>query len=108
MSDFRASAKIAALRAKVAAIESGGRAGCGVLPFGTASIDDRLPGGGLPLGRWHEIAGPGLEAETAAAPAAFAALRPRPLAKTGEAVWVLRATTSGRPAWPASASRRSG
>src|SRR5436190_14453313 len=90
MSDFRASAKIAALRAKVAAIESGGRAGCGVLPFGTPSLDERLPGGGLPLGRWHEIVSPGLETETAAAPAAFAALMAAPLAKAGEAVWVLR------------------
>ena len=90
MSDFRASAKIAALRAKVAAIESGGRAGCGVLPFGTENIDGRLPGGGLPLGRWHEIVSPGLETETAAAPAAFAALMAAPLAKAGEAVWVLR------------------
>ena len=90
MSDFRASAKIAALRAKVAAIESGGRAGCGVLPFGDAALDGRLPGGGLPLGRWHEIVSPGLETETAAAPAAFAALMAAPLARTGEAVWVLR------------------
>jgi protein ImuA len=90
MSDFRASAKIAALRAKVAAIESGGRAGCGVLPFGMQSLDARLPGGGLPLGRWHEIVSPGLETETAAAPAAFAALMAAPLAKAGEAVWVLR------------------
>jgi protein ImuA len=90
MSDFRARAKIAALRAKVAVIESGGRTGGGVLPFGMESLDARLPGGGLPLGRWHEIVSPGLETETAAAPAAFAALMAAPLAKTGEAVWVLR------------------
>ena len=62
MSDFRgSSAKIAALRAKVAAIESGGQADAGVLPFGDVGLDDRLPGGGLPLGRWHEIVSPGLE-----------------------------------------------
>src|ERR1043165_4974158 len=85
MSDFRASAKIAALKAKVAAIESGGRAGFGVLPFGDAAVDSRLPGGGLPLGRWHEIVSRGLETETAAAPAAFAALMAAPLAKSGEA-----------------------
>ena len=90
MSDFRASAKIAALRAKVAALESGGREDAGVLPFGDAALDGRLPGGGLALGRWHEIVSPGLETETAAAPAAFAALMAAPLAKAGEAVWVLR------------------
>lgn len=84
MSDFRA------IRAKIAALESGTRAQAGVLPFGDASLDERLPGGGLPLGRWHEIVGAGLEAETSAAPAAFAALMARPLARRGEAVWVLR------------------
>ncbi|WP_293677525.1 protein imuA [uncultured Phenylobacterium sp.] len=84
MSDFRA------IRAKIAAMESAGRPDVGVLSFGEAALDDRLPGGGLPLGRWHEIVGLGLEAETAAAPAAFAALTAAPLAKTGEAVWVLR------------------
>ncbi|HEX7945617.1 MAG TPA: hypothetical protein VF495_13175 [Phenylobacterium sp.] len=91
MSDFRGSSqRLAALRAKVAAIETGGRADVGVLAFGEAALDERLPGGGLPLGRWHEIVSPGLETETAAAPAAFAALMATPLAKAGEAVWVLR------------------
>ncbi|HEX7884886.1 MAG TPA: protein imuA [Phenylobacterium sp.] len=89
MSDFRAM-RIAALAAKIVAIESGGRADVGVLPFGEDGVDARLPGGGLPLGRWHEIVGRGLEAETSAAPAAFAALVAAPLARKGEAVWVLR------------------
>jgi protein ImuA len=89
MSDFRARG-FAALKAKIAAIEAGGRADSGVLPLGDPRVDDCLPGGGLPLGRWHEIVSPGLETETAAAPAAFAALMAAPLAKTGEAVWVLR------------------
>ena len=84
MSDFRA------LRAKIAALESGGRVARGVLAFGEPSLDARLPGGGLPLGRWHEIVGAGLEAETSAAPAAFAALMAAPLARRGEAVWVMR------------------
>jgi len=84
MSDFRA------IRAKIAALESGTRAQAGVLPFGEVSLDERLPGGGLPLGRWHEIVGAGLETEISAAPAAFAALMARPLACRGEAVWVLR------------------
>ena len=89
MSDFRAG-RLAAMRAKIAAIETGGRADSGVLPFGDPRIDDCLPGGGLPLGRWHEIVGPGMEVETAAAPAAFTALLAAPLARLGETVWVLR------------------
>ena len=84
MSDFRA------IRAKIAAMESAERAHAGVLAFGNGAMDDRLPGGGLPLGRWHEIAGAGLEAEVSAAPAAFAALTAAPLAQRGQAVWVLR------------------
>jgi len=89
MSDFRAR-RLAALAAKIAALETGGRANCGVLPFGEASLDGRLPGGGLPLGRWHELTADGLEVETAAAPAAFAALMAAPLAGRGEVVWVMR------------------
>ncbi|HEY0646827.1 MAG TPA: protein imuA, partial [Phenylobacterium sp.] len=69
MSDFRAM-----LAAKIAAIESGGRPDAGVLPFGDERLDGRLAGGGLPLGRWHEIVGAGLEVETSAAPGAYAAL----------------------------------
>lgn len=89
MSDFRGKG-LAALRAEIAALERGGRAACGVLPFGDPAVDAHLPGGGLPLGRWHEIVGEALEAETGAAPAAFAALVAAPLAARGEAVWVFR------------------
>jgi protein ImuA len=89
MSDFRGKA-LAALRAEIAALEAGGRADSGVLPFGAPAVDDLLPGGGLPLGRWHEVTGGGLEVETGAAPAAFAALMAAPLAGRGEAVWVFR------------------
>lgn len=89
MSDFRVR-RLAALKAKVAALETGGRADSGVLPFGAAAVDARLPGGGLPLGRWHEVTAAGLETETGAAPAAFAALMAAPLAARGEAVWVFR------------------
>jgi protein ImuA len=89
MSDFRARG-LATLRAKIAAIEAGGRADSAFLPFGDQRIDARLPGGGLPLGRWHEVGGAGMEAETAAAPAAFTALMAAPLARRGEVVWVLR------------------
>ena len=89
MSDFR-SRGLAVLKAKIAAVEAGGRGDCGVLPFGDGRIDGCLPGGGLPLGRWHEIGGAGLEVETAAAPTAFTALLATPLAKRGEVVWVQR------------------
>ena len=89
MSDFR-SAGLAALKAKIAAIEAGGRPDSASLPFGDGRIDQALPGGGLPLGQWHEIGGEGLEVETAAAPAAFTALMAAPLASRGEVVWVLR------------------
>ena len=89
MSDVRRQ-QLEAVRARIAAIEAGGRARAGVLALGAPQIDRALPGGGLPLGRWHEVAGQGLEAETCAAPAAFAALMAAPLARQGEAVWVLR------------------
>ncbi len=94
MSDFRGphlrEGRLAAARAKIAAIEAGGRGDSESLPFGDARIDDCLRGGGLPLGCWHEICGAGMEVETAAAPAAFTALLATPLAKRGEVVWVLR------------------
>lgn len=84
------SARLAAMRAKIAALEAGTRAPARVLPFHDSRIDDCLPGGGLTLGRWHEFVGEGLEVETAVAPAAVAALMARPLAARGAALWVFR------------------
>lgn len=84
-----AAGRLAAVRAKVAALEAGGRAESGRLAFGAYEVDAAL-GGGLPLGRWHEVVGEGLETETGAAPAAFTALMAAPLARLGWAVWVLR------------------
>jgi protein ImuA len=84
------SGELAALKAKIAALEAGGRSDSESLPFGAPPIDGCLPGGGLPLGRWHELVAGGMEAETAAAPAAVAALMASPLARRGEAVWVMR------------------
>ncbi|MGA0606265.1 ImuA family protein [Phenylobacterium sp. VNQ135] len=89
MSDFRGK-QLAALQAKIAALETSGRPDVGCLPFGAPEIDQALPGGGLPLGRWHEVTGHGMEAETSAAPAAFTALVASPLARRGEAVWIMR------------------
>lgn len=80
--------RLAALRARVAALESSGPA-LGVLPFGDARVDGRFAGGGLPLGRWHELSGAGMEAETCAAPAAFAA-RLAARAGRGTVVWAAR------------------
>src|SRR5437868_6219867 len=48
-------AKLEAVRARIAALETG--ADHGVLPFGDARLDRAFPGGGLPLGRWHEAGG---------------------------------------------------
>ncbi|MBS0331430.1 MAG: protein imuA, partial [Proteobacteria bacterium] len=94
MSEVRGSSprnsRLDALRARIAALETGARPDVGALPFGDARIDRCLPGGGLPLGRWHEVCAEGLETELCAAPAAFTALSAAPLALRGEAVWVLR------------------
>lgn len=88
------SVRLAAMRAQIAALEAGTRTPTSVLPFHDPRIDACLPGGGLALGRWHEFVGAGLEIETAAAPAAVAALLARPLvsreAGRGAALWVFR------------------
>ncbi|MDP2213363.1 ImuA family protein [Phenylobacterium sp.] len=80
-----------AVRAKIAALETGGRGESESLPFGDPRIDRCFPGGrGLPLRRWHEVGGEGMETETAAAPAAFAALMALPLLRKRPAVWITR------------------
>jgi protein ImuA len=81
-------ARLMAVRKQLAAREGA----AGVLPFGDAAVDSHLPGGGLPLGRWHEAAGEGMEIETAAAAAAFVAALAAPLAERGAVVWVMRRT----------------
>ena len=83
-------ARLAAVRAKVATLEAGGAPVQAALPFGDVRLDGMFPAGGLPLGCWHEVAGQGLEIETAAAPAAFVAALARPLAARGAVVWVMR------------------
>lgn len=82
--------RLAAVRAKVAALEAGGAPAQGALSFGDDRLDGMFPAGGLPLGCWHEVAGEGLEIETAAAPGAFVAALARPLAARGAVVWVMR------------------
>jgi protein ImuA len=83
-------ARLAAVRGQVAALEAGTRTPSTVLPFGDPRVDDCLPGGGLPLGRWHELTGDGMEVETAATTAGFAALLARPLTAQGAVIWVMR------------------
>ena len=83
-------ARLREARGKIAAIEDRAAAGHAVLPFGDPRLDLQLPGGGLPLGRWHEAVGEGLEVETAAATAAFVAALAAPLAARGAVVWVMR------------------
>jgi protein ImuA len=67
--------RVEELRQQIACIERGGerRTGDAVLPFGLAEIDQRLPGGGLPLGVLHEVSGVGSDEEDGSAPAAFIA-----------------------------------
>jgi protein ImuA len=72
MPDPRATA-LSSLRAQVSQIESGERQAYGVLPFGVAAMDGRLPGGGLALGALHEVAGGGPGAVDGASAALFAA-----------------------------------
>ena len=79
-----------ALKAKIAGLEAGPAANAPVRPFGDADLDGVFPAGGLPLGRWHEIVGDGLEIETAAVAAAFTAALVQPLAEAGTVVWILR------------------
>ena len=61
------------LRARIAAIEVSSHVRRGVLPFGVAAIDARLPDGGLALGALHEVAGGADGAVDGAAAALFAA-----------------------------------
>jgi protein ImuA len=85
-----AEARLEILRAKLALIEGARAPSARVLPFGDPRLDDVLPGGGLPLGRWHEAAGEGLELETATAAGAFVTTLAAPLAEHGAVVWVMR------------------
>lgn len=67
-----------------------------VLPFGVATIDRRLPGGGLGLGCLHEIAGGGNGTVDGAAAALFAA---GIAARTkGKVLWIVTRTDLFAPA----------
>ena len=85
-------ADLAALRARLRQLESGGRA-LRVLPLGAPLLDDHLPGGGLALGALHEIEGVRAEWDDAVA-AAFCLALAAPLAVVGAGpvLWVARQT----------------
>ncbi|MBB5261779.1 ImuA family protein [Rhizobium leguminosarum] len=61
------------LREQIAHLESASQRKRGVLPFGVAQIDGRLPGGGLAYGALHECAGGGAGTVDGAAAALFVA-----------------------------------
>ena len=84
---------LAALRVRLAAVAMpAGRHGA--VAFGDPRVDAHLPPGGLALGALHEVMAEGIEAETGALSAAFAAaLLARLLTRTGEArpvIWIAR------------------
>ncbi|WP_234450706.1 MULTISPECIES: hypothetical protein [unclassified Paracoccus (in: a-proteobacteria)] len=64
---------LAHLRKQIVRIGGEGDRASGVLPFDLPALDCRLPGGGLALGRLHEVAGGGNGAVDGAAAACFAA-----------------------------------
>jgi protein ImuA len=73
------------LRARIAALQP---AAAATVPFGDAHIDAHLPGG-LALGQLHEIGAVGIEAETGAIAAAFAACLLARLPEAAQAIlWI--------------------
>jgi protein ImuA len=76
------------LREKIRRLEAAEHRLAGVLPFGLAEIDARLPGGGLALGALHEVAGAGNGVLDGAAAALFTA---GIMARTkGQILWCVR------------------
>ena len=77
-----------------------------LLPFGIATIDTALPGGGLATAALHEIVGSGIDVEFAAAPALFAAglLARRPGPCSGSC----SARICSPPRWPPPDCTRTG
>lgn len=70
---MRPPSAIESLRVQVRQIEARHRRATTVLPFGVATVDTRLPNGGLARGALHEVAGGGNGAIDGAAAALFAA-----------------------------------
>lgn len=70
---MRPPSALESLRTRVRQIEGRHRRTATALPFGLAALDSRLPGGGLPCGALHEVAGGGNGAIDGAAAALFVA-----------------------------------
>jgi protein ImuA len=84
------------LRRQLERLESHDRAEGAVLPFGVASLDRHLPGGGLALGHLHEVIEGGAAGEYAAVATLFAA---GILARIpGPVLWCLRGRDLFAPA----------
>ncbi|HVJ02953.1 MAG TPA: damage-inducible mutagenesis protein [Sphingomonas sp.] len=83
---MRHPAAIAALRARIAAIE-GSAAPRHALPFGLPALDDHLPGGGLAGAALHEVAGSAALCDDAAATIFLAGILAR---LEGAVFWCLR------------------
>lgn len=79
------------LKAKIARLErSDAQSAWGVAPFGDSRVDACFPMGGLPLGRWHEIVGDGLDREIPGASTGFAACLAQQAAPQGAIIWALQ------------------
>jgi protein ImuA len=92
----RSEPAIESLRAQIRQIEARNTRAQAVLPFGLCELDSRLPGGGLPLGALHEVAGGGNGTIDGAAAALFAAgiaARTR-----GKVLWCITRTDLFAPA----------
>jgi protein ImuA len=87
------SSDLAGLRAQIRVIERGGDAQpATVMPFGVEALDRCLAGGGLALGRVHEVIGEARSEVRDAAPFGFAAaLVTRLMEKGGDVLWCPRA-----------------
>jgi protein ImuA len=91
-------ARLAALRAEIAALAECARGGeRPSLPFEVDAIDRRLAGGGLAADALHEAAGaaPGM-ADEAAATLFMASIAARRAGESGTILWALSAATCSR------------
>jgi protein ImuA len=94
----RSHALLRTLRARIAALQPDAQA---VVPFGDPHVDAHLPGG-LVLGQLHEIGTVGLDCETGALAAAFAAsLLARLPDQQGAIVWIATSCDLYPPGLPA-------
>lgn len=80
--------RVHALKARIARFER--LSSSGTISFGDPRVDGCFPHGGLARAAWHEIGGAGMERETPAAAAGFAAALARRAAPRGAILWVMQ------------------